>query len=1177
YTGSGGYHAYTAPFALASAVNGTITINYYSTDHVGNVETAGTLVVRLDTIAPTSTLSFIPHYDSNYVNLTTAFTITANDNLGGSGVGTIYYKTDIVTWTAYSVPFNLNGYSNGTYTISYYSVDRAGNIETTHQQIVNLAIIGPTIVITSPANQTYGTSTITVVLSHTNDIAYQASWFKIMYVGNNSVLVSNKTWTSPTAETLTNGIFRIRAWGNDTYGNVKQASDVIFTIDTTAPQVQLLLPANITYRNPSLLVVVKNDSATTNVQYQYYNGITWSGNATLAYNGTRWISTPISLPDGHYQIRVYAKNLAHPSIVNQWFTIDTTPPTTSIAYNYAWAPNYVNQTTIFTLTANDGAVGSGVASTQYQYTGSGGYHTYTAPFALSLATNGTITINYYSTDNAGNVETPGTLIIRLDTLAPTTTISYAAAWAPNFVTTSTIFTLAGSDNAGGSGLATRFYNINGSGWVAGNSFNLGGWTNGTITIAFRSTDHVGNTEVFGTKIVRLDTIAPTTGISYTAAWAPSFVNLTTQFTLSPADNNGGSGFASTQYQYTGSGGYHAYSVPFTLSSATNGTITINYYSTDHVGNVETAGTLVVRLDTIAPSTTILYTPAWTPNFVTTTTTFSLAGSDNAGGSGLSTRFYNINGSGWVAGNSFNLGGWTNGTITINYYGTDHVGNVEIAGTLVVRLDTLAPTTGISYTAAWAPNFVNLTTQFTLTPADNNGGSGIASTAYQYTGSGGYTTYSGPFTLALATTGNITINYYSIDHVGNVEATGMLVVRLDPVVTTLHYTPAHLPNMVNNGTQFSLVATGIFNQAMKNTTYRINGSAWHVYTHPFNLTGNASGQYLIEFHSTDIYNNVEAIKNVTVMLLANAPRVLGSILLSPASANVGQIIKIRVTCDSSGYNASVSITLQSPGASMIGVQQANAMANLGNGTYEYTWVTSGLEPGNYTITIYVSDIVDDTVHVETTMTLTKGGGSNFNLVILILGLLVSILAIVAIVDLRSSKTKKLKKAKLKQPKAAKATGLSKKKIEQRSYVPAEELTEDESSVKVPSEELTKDESSVQDAETTWDISKQAAPEENAEMTADINKTAPEELNLALPEKLPAEKPVISVVEQALIALFKKHDNFIPSKTDIYTGMKEVGFTMFQIELAFDNLRRASDLEYSAKQPKGWHYKKSETMD
>ncbi|MBN2154093.1 MAG: hypothetical protein JW839_21735, partial [Candidatus Lokiarchaeota archaeon] len=70
----------------------------------------------------------------------------------------------------------------------------------------------------------------------------------------------------------------------------------------------------------------------------------------------------------------------------------------------------------------------------------------------------------------------------------------------------------------------------------------------------------------------------------------------------------------------------------------------------------------------------------------------------------------------------------------------------------------------------------------------------------------------------------------------------------------------------------------------------------------------------------------------------------------------------------------------------------------------------------------------------------------------------------------------------------------------------------------------------------------------------------------------DKVDIKVVEAKLIEIFTKHDNYIPSKTDVYNEMKELGFTMLQIELAFDNLRRAEKIMYNAGVPRGWNLRK-----
>jgi uncharacterized membrane protein len=53
--------------------------------------------------------------------------LTATDDM--SGVNYTMYKVDEGAWTLYSAPFIVSG--NGDHVISFYSVDGAGNIETT--------------------------------------------------------------------------------------------------------------------------------------------------------------------------------------------------------------------------------------------------------------------------------------------------------------------------------------------------------------------------------------------------------------------------------------------------------------------------------------------------------------------------------------------------------------------------------------------------------------------------------------------------------------------------------------------------------------------------------------------------------------------------------------------------------------------------------------------------------------------------------------------------------------------------------------------------------------------------------------------------------------------------------------------------------------------------------------
>ncbi len=92
--------------------------------------------------------------------------------------------------------------------------------------------------------------------------------------------------------------------------------------------------------------------------------------------------------------------------------------------------------------------------------------------------------------------------------------------------------------------------------------------------------------------VLIDTVAPVTTDNAPSGWRNSPVTVT----LSASDAGT---VVSTQYR-RGAGAWSAYTAPIVIS--TEGTTTLQYYSTDAAGHVESTKNAVVRIDTVAPST-----------------------------------------------------------------------------------------------------------------------------------------------------------------------------------------------------------------------------------------------------------------------------------------------------------------------------------------------------------------------------------------------------------------------------------------------------------------------------------------------------------------------------------------------------------------------------------------------
>jgi hypothetical protein len=112
--------------AIAVSTLGSHTITFWSVDVAGNIETAKTASftvtapTAVDVTAPVTTSDALATYVTS-----AAINLTATD--GGSGVANTYYTVDggtQMTGTAIAVS------TIGSHTISFYSVDVAGNIET---------------------------------------------------------------------------------------------------------------------------------------------------------------------------------------------------------------------------------------------------------------------------------------------------------------------------------------------------------------------------------------------------------------------------------------------------------------------------------------------------------------------------------------------------------------------------------------------------------------------------------------------------------------------------------------------------------------------------------------------------------------------------------------------------------------------------------------------------------------------------------------------------------------------------------------------------------------------------------------------------------------------------------------------------------------------------------------
>jgi hypothetical protein len=212
---------------------GSHTLSFWSVDVAGNVEVATPVTFEItappvpvpDTTAPTTTSDA----KATYVSAATIL-LTATDNAGGSGVAHTYY---VVDGTPQAEGTTVNASGVGSHTLSFWSVDVAGNTEVATP--VTFEITAPPVPVpdttapttTSDAKATYvGSASIALTavdnaggsgVAHTYYILDGAPQAEGLLVSTSGV-----------------GSHTLSFWSVDVAGNIEVATDTSFDV-TAAP------------------------------------------------------------------------------------------------------------------------------------------------------------------------------------------------------------------------------------------------------------------------------------------------------------------------------------------------------------------------------------------------------------------------------------------------------------------------------------------------------------------------------------------------------------------------------------------------------------------------------------------------------------------------------------------------------------------------------------------------------------------------------------------------------------------------------------------------------------------------------------------------------------------------------------------------------------------------------
>ena len=168
YTVDGGpAQPYSGAFPFAT--EGTHTLAFWSVDGAGHAETPGApLTLKVDTTAPVTDL-IDPISPATGWFVTTGIPFAFEPSDGGAGVAATFYTIDGGNPETFGETFTAQ-LTAGRHTITYWSVDLAGNTESTHTTTIDIDPTAPTITGTAvPAPNGNGWNNSDVTVSFTAD------------------------------------------------------------------------------------------------------------------------------------------------------------------------------------------------------------------------------------------------------------------------------------------------------------------------------------------------------------------------------------------------------------------------------------------------------------------------------------------------------------------------------------------------------------------------------------------------------------------------------------------------------------------------------------------------------------------------------------------------------------------------------------------------------------------------------------------------------------------------------------------------------------------------------------------------------------------------------------------------------------------------------------------------
>ena len=523
-----------------------------------------------------------------------------------------------------------------------------------------------------------------------------------------------------------------------------------------------------------------------------------------------------------FQVRAVAAGNTDPTPASNTFTVDITNPDTTIDSG----PGALTNTATPTFTFSSDQAGS----TFKCRVDSDAFQACTTPFTTGTLSDGDHTFEVYAIDPAGNEDpTPAASgVFTVDTTPPDTTINSGPSGKINV--SAPQFTFSSDDNT-----ATFECKIDAGPWSACFSpYNTPTLPDGSHTVQIRAVDPALNPDPTpASRTFEIDTTAPDTTID---TGPGAFTNDDTpEITFSSDDPN-----AVFQCRVD-TGTFQSCSSPFSPSSLSDGSHTIQVRAIDEAGNIDaTPASTTFVVDTIDPETTIDSGPSGPTPDDTPTFEFS---SDEAG----STFECSIDGDPFQSCTSaFTSASLSDGGHTFEVRAIDQAGNADqTPASRSFTVDTSEPGTTIDS----GPTGTINTDQASFTFSTDEPGAGFECRI----DGGDWEECDSPQTYRDLSQGSHTFEVRAVDAAGNADSTPpsqTFTVSTEAPQTSIDSGPAG--TVADDGAELT------FSSDDNAATFecRLDGDAFAACTSPVNLTGLGDGSHTFRVRAIDADGNTD---------------------------------------------------------------------------------------------------------------------------------------------------------------------------------------------------------------------------------------------------------------------------------------------------------------------------------